>query len=56
MLNLAEHLKRYRTLCGISDGLSYGDNTKAALMTRGLAEIARLGKAMGANEKDIYGT
>ena len=27
------------------DGLGYGDNTKAALMTRGLAEIARLGKA-----------
>ena len=33
---------------GLSDGLGYGDNTKAALMTRGMAEIARLGAAMGA--------
>jgi len=32
---------------GISDGLGYGDNTKAAIMTRGIREIARLGKAMG---------
>lgn len=36
---------------GISDGLGYGDNTKAALMTRGIAEIGRLGIAMGA---DMY--
>lgn len=34
---------------GISDGLKYGDNTKAALMTRGITEISRLGKEMGAN-------
>jgi len=34
---------------GITDGLGYGDNAKAALMTRGLAEIARLGYVMGAN-------
>lgn len=34
---------------GISDGLGYGDNAKAALMTRGIREIARLGEAMGAN-------
>lgn len=33
---------------GISDGLGYGDNTKAALMTRGIIEIARLGVRMGA--------
>lgn len=33
---------------GISDGLGFGDNSKAALMTRGLAEIARLGEIMGA--------
>lgn len=32
---------------GIADGLGYGDNTKAALMTRGLAELARLGVAIG---------
>lgn len=34
---------------GISDGLGYGDNTKAALMNRGLIEIARMGQKMGAN-------
>lgn len=34
---------------GISDGMGFGDNTKAALMTRGIAEIARLGVAMGAD-------
>ena len=32
---------------GIADGLGYGDNTKAALITRGIAEIARLGVKMG---------
>lgn len=32
---------------GIADGLGYGDNTKAALITRGIAEIARLGISMG---------
>ncbi len=32
---------------GLSDGLGFGDNAKAALLTRGLAEIARLGTAMG---------
>lgn len=32
---------------GIADGLGYGDNTKAALITRGITEIARLGIAMG---------
>ena len=32
---------------GIADGLGYGDNTKAALITRGIAEISRLGTAMG---------
>ncbi len=36
-------------VAGISDGLGFGDNTKAALMTRGMAEMARLGVAMGAD-------
>lgn len=40
---------------GITDGLGYGDNAKAALMTRGLAEIARLGKKMGANPLTFSG-
>ncbi len=40
---------------GVSDGLGYGDNTKAALMTRGLTEIVRLGVAMGANAKTFSG-
>ena len=40
---------------GISDGLGYGDNAKAALMTRGLAEISRLGVAMGANPLTFSG-
>ena len=39
---------------GISDGMGFGDNTKAALMTRGISEIARLGIAMGA-EQDTFG-
>ena len=40
---------------GISDGMSFGDNAKAALMTRGIAEIARLGKAMGADLRTFSG-
>lgn len=40
---------------GIADGLGYGDNTKAALITRGQAEIARLGLAMGARFETLYG-
>ncbi|NDI34338.1 NAD(P)H-dependent glycerol-3-phosphate dehydrogenase [Chengkuizengella sediminis] len=40
---------------GMSDGLSFGDNAKAALITRGLAEIARLGVAMGANPLTFIG-
>ncbi len=40
---------------GIADGLGYGDNTKAALITRGIAEISRLGIAMGANRQTLYG-
>jgi glycerol-3-phosphate dehydrogenase (NAD(P)+) len=40
---------------GITDGLGYGDNAKAALMTRGLAEIARLGTKMGASPLTFSG-
>ena len=40
---------------GISDGMGGGDNTKAALMTRGLTEIARLGAAMGASIETFGG-
>ena len=40
---------------GISDGLGYGDNAKAALMTRGLAEISRLGVKMGASPLTFAG-
>lgn len=40
---------------GISRGLGYGDNTTAALITRGLAEIVRLGVAMGCNRETFYG-
>ena len=36
---------------GICDGIGYGDNSKAALMTRGMMEITRLGEAMGARLK-----
>ena len=40
---------------GIADGLGYGDNTKAALITRGMAEIARLGMAMGGKYQTFAG-
>ncbi|MEO6955361.1 MAG: NAD(P)H-dependent glycerol-3-phosphate dehydrogenase [Antricoccus sp.] len=41
--------------CGIAEGMGFGDNTKAALMTRGLAETARLGVALGAQETTFSG-
>ncbi len=40
---------------GISDGLGYGDNAKAAIITRGMAEITRLGLAMGAHPQTFPG-
>ncbi|MDV6377665.1 NAD(P)H-dependent glycerol-3-phosphate dehydrogenase [Sporosarcina sp. GW1-11] len=40
---------------GLSDGLGYGDNAKAALITRGLAEITRLGVRMGAKQQTFSG-
>ena len=40
---------------GIADGLNYGDNTKAALITRGIKEISTLGVAMGGEQSTFYG-
>lgn len=40
---------------GVADGLGYGDNTKAALITRGMAEISRLALKMGAHIETLYG-
>jgi glycerol-3-phosphate dehydrogenase (NAD(P)+) len=55
-VEIAGSIKNVIALCaGISDGLGFGDNTKAALMTRGLAEIARLGIAMGADPLTFAG-
>lgn len=41
--------------CGISDGLGFGANTKAALITRGLVEIMRLGQSLGAQPSTFWG-
>ncbi|MCX7711897.1 MAG: NAD(P)H-dependent glycerol-3-phosphate dehydrogenase [Clostridia bacterium] len=55
-VELGAALKNVIALCaGISDGLGFGDNTKAALMTRGMAEISRLGVAMGAKPQTFAG-
>lgn len=40
---------------GVSDGLGYGDNSRGALITRGLAEMARFGRVFGVKEKTLYG-
>ncbi len=40
--------------CGIAGGLGYGDNTRAALITRGMAEQPRLGIAMGCQPRTFY--
>ncbi|MCD7770797.1 MAG: NAD(P)-dependent glycerol-3-phosphate dehydrogenase [Oscillospiraceae bacterium] len=49
-------VKNVIALCsGVVGGLGYGDNTKAALMTRGLSEITRLGVAMGAKQDTFSG-
>lgn len=45
----------YALACGISNGLGYGDNLKAAIITRGLAEIVRLGVAMNCKKDTFYG-
>ncbi len=55
-VELGGSLKNVIALCaGISDGMGLGDNTKAALITRGIVEIARLGVAMGAKEETFHG-
>ncbi len=55
-VELGGSLKNVIALCaGILDGMGLGDNTKAALMTRGIVEISRLGIAMGAQEETFYG-
>ncbi len=55
-VELGGSLKNVIALCaGILDGLGLGDNTKAALMTRGIAEISRLGVKMGANAETFFG-
>ncbi len=49
-------LKNVIALCaGVCDGLGYGDNTRAMLMTRGLTEIARLGVSLGASKDTFAG-
>ncbi len=55
-VELGGAIKNVIALCaGISDGLGFGDNTKAALMTRGITEMSRLGEIMGANPKTFSG-
>ncbi len=55
-VELGGSLKNVIALCaGISDGMGLGDNTKAALITRGIVEVARLGVAMGAEEDTFHG-
>lgn len=55
-VELGAAMKNVIALCaGICDGLGYGDNTKALLMTRGLTEIARLGMALGARDDTFAG-
>jgi glycerol-3-phosphate dehydrogenase (NAD(P)+) len=49
-------LKNVIALCaGVIDGMGYGDNTRAMLMTRGLTEMARLGLAMGGDQRTFAG-
>ncbi|HVO32528.1 MAG TPA: NAD(P)H-dependent glycerol-3-phosphate dehydrogenase [Elusimicrobiota bacterium] len=45
----------YAIACGISDGLGFGDNTRAAIVTRGLSEMTRLGVRLGADILTFFG-
>lgn len=55
-VELGGSLKNVIALCaGIVDGLEFGDNTKAAVITRGLAELTRLGEALGARRETFSG-
>lgn len=55
-VELAAALKNVIALCyGVCDGLGFGDNTRALLMTRGLTETARLGVAMGGHRDTFAG-
>lgn len=55
-VELGGALKNVIALCaGVTDGIGFGDNTIAALMTRGIKEIARLGVKMGADVDTFYG-
>ncbi len=55
-VELGAALKNVIALCaGCCDGMGYGDNTKAMLMTRGLTEMARLGVALGAKSETFAG-
>ncbi len=55
-VELAGSLKNVIAIaCGISDGLGFGTNTKAAILSRGLVEMARLGEAMGGRKETFAG-
>lgn len=55
-VEISAAMKNVIALCaGISDGMGYGDNTRAMLITRGLTEIARLGVALGGNQATFAG-
>ena len=55
-VEISAAMKNVIAFCaGVSDGMGYGDNTRAMLITRGLTEIARLGKALGGNHATFAG-